>query len=35
MAGADRLREQWLNDRTRQVTRPLLSALRRISAVSR
>jgi pyruvate/2-oxoglutarate dehydrogenase complex dihydrolipoamide dehydrogenase (E3) component len=35
MAGADRLREQWLNDRTRTVTRPLLSALRRISAVSR
>ncbi len=35
MAGADRLRDQWLNDRTRQVTRPLLSALRRISAASR
>jgi pyruvate/2-oxoglutarate dehydrogenase complex dihydrolipoamide dehydrogenase (E3) component len=35
MAGAERLREQWLNDRTRKVTRPLLSALRRASAVSR
>lgn len=35
MAGADRLRDQWLNDRTRQVTVPVLSALRRISAASR
>lgn len=34
-AGANRLREQWLNDRTRKVTVPVLSALRRISALRR
>lgn len=33
-AGSERMREQWFTERTRRVTRPVLSGLRRASAIT-